>query len=136
MEKYKHWRQVDDSTELPLRHASIVSRLAFWWVSPIMSLGFKRPLEETDIWKLDASRESEPHSYKFDECLRKRQQAGPGVATRMYWSTRARLQRTKPYSVRRAELEQEWQELSIVAALFDTFPMLWWVWPWRWATFA
>ncbi|KVH87904.1 AAA+ ATPase domain-containing protein [Cynara cardunculus var. scolymus] len=37
----------------PERHTNIISNIFFAWMDPLMSLGYKRPLTEKDIWKLD-----------------------------------------------------------------------------------
>ncbi|EYU19138.1 hypothetical protein MIMGU_mgv1a0001471mg, partial [Erythranthe guttata] len=37
----------------PERHANILSKITFAWMNPIMQLGYKRPLTEKDVWKLD-----------------------------------------------------------------------------------
>ncbi|KAG8365655.1 hypothetical protein BUALT_Bualt18G0128600 [Buddleja alternifolia] len=37
----------------PERHVDIFSKITFAWMNPIMQLGYKRPLTEKDVWKLD-----------------------------------------------------------------------------------
>ncbi|XP_049415408.1 ABC transporter C family member 2-like [Solanum stenotomum] len=37
----------------PERHANILSQILFSWMNPLMQLGYKRPLTEKDVWKLD-----------------------------------------------------------------------------------
>ncbi|XP_051128280.1 ABC transporter C family member 2-like isoform X2 [Andrographis paniculata] len=37
----------------PERTASIFSKITFGWMNPIMQLGYRRPLTEKDVWKLD-----------------------------------------------------------------------------------
>ncbi|KAJ0931805.1 putative ABC-type xenobiotic transporter [Helianthus annuus] len=37
----------------PERHTNIISSIFFSWMDPLMVLGYKRPLTEKDIWKLD-----------------------------------------------------------------------------------
>ncbi|XP_073027940.1 ABC transporter C family member 2-like [Primulina eburnea] len=37
----------------PERRANIFSKIIFGWMNPIMQLGYKRPLTEKDVWKLD-----------------------------------------------------------------------------------
>uniref|UniRef100_A0A7N0T3S0 ABC-type xenobiotic transporter n=1 Tax=Kalanchoe fedtschenkoi TaxID=63787 RepID=A0A7N0T3S0_KALFE len=37
----------------PERHVNIFSSIFFSWMGPLMQLGYKRPLTEKDIWKLD-----------------------------------------------------------------------------------
>ncbi|KZS90158.1 multidrug resistance-associated ABC transporter [Sistotremastrum niveocremeum HHB9708] len=41
---------------VPERSAPWLSRLLFHWLSPIMSVGFSRPLETEDLWQLDPIR--------------------------------------------------------------------------------
>jgi hypothetical protein len=43
---------LDDAQEIPLATASYFSRLTFSWVSPLMVLGYQRPLQATDLWKV------------------------------------------------------------------------------------
>ncbi|MQL75608.1 hypothetical protein Taro_007976 [Colocasia esculenta] len=37
----------------PERHVNILSRIFFSWMTPLMEKGYKRPITENDIWKLD-----------------------------------------------------------------------------------
>ena len=39
-------------TVIPERRANILSRLVFHWLSPLLSVGFTRPLQEDDLWQL------------------------------------------------------------------------------------
>lgn len=48
---------MDEAEIIPLAHASFWSRLTFRWVSPLIRTGFRRPLQPTDLWKMDESRE-------------------------------------------------------------------------------
>ncbi|KAK4801560.1 hypothetical protein SAY86_022047 [Trapa natans] len=52
----------------PERHANIISRALFSWMSPLMKLGYKRPLTEKDIWKLDTWDLTETLNRKFQRC--------------------------------------------------------------------
>jgi ATP-binding cassette subfamily C (CFTR/MRP) protein 1 len=58
-------------TVVPERKASIFSKLIFHWLSPLLSVGFTRPLEVDDLWQLDehnkakkASQLLETHFYR------------------------------------------------------------------------
>ncbi|KAJ3255913.1 hypothetical protein HK103_005829 [Boothiomyces macroporosus] len=42
--------------ECPINQANIFSRLTFTWMDIIFRLGYSRPLEETDMWKMDMSK--------------------------------------------------------------------------------
>ncbi|KAJ1032245.1 hypothetical protein NDA18_001737 [Ustilago nuda] len=43
---------LDDARLIPLANASIINRIFFQWMTPIMVLGYQRPLEATDLWQL------------------------------------------------------------------------------------
>ncbi|KAL8248288.1 hypothetical protein R6Q59_005156 [Mikania micrantha] len=49
----------------PERHANIISSIFFSWMDPLMLLGYKRPLTEKDIWKLDTWDQTETLNSKF-----------------------------------------------------------------------
>ncbi|WVQ94366.1 hypothetical protein IAU59_001445 [Kwoniella sp. CBS 9459] len=115
-------RSLEDAEIIPLAYASILSKLTFQWVSPIMVKGYQRPLQATDLWKLDESREGECTnvSYKslrsaehlserFLESLEARQKAAeewnrqlpsrsPGAVQRLKWSAKAMTRRKLPGS--------------------------------------
>ncbi|KAF8530160.1 ABC protein [Hysterangium stoloniferum] len=42
---------------MPLNEASLWSVLTFAWITPLMTLGYQRPLQATDLWKMDSTRE-------------------------------------------------------------------------------
>ncbi|CAJ1962148.1 unnamed protein product [Sphenostylis stenocarpa] len=52
----------------PERSANILSRIMFSWMNPIMKLGYERPLNEKDIWKLDTWERTETLINKFQKC--------------------------------------------------------------------
>ena len=41
---------IDDAQELPLGRTNIFSDYTYHWVAPMLSLGYRRPLEATDLW--------------------------------------------------------------------------------------
>ncbi|KAL7089475.1 hypothetical protein ACP275_13G188700 [Erythranthe tilingii] len=49
----------------PERHANILSKITFAWMNPIMQLGYKRPLTEKDVWKLDTWDQTETLNDSF-----------------------------------------------------------------------
>ncbi|KAL8236017.1 hypothetical protein R6Q59_017098 [Mikania micrantha] len=49
----------------PERHTNIISSIFFSWMNPLMFLGYKRPLGEKDIWKLDTWDQTETLNNKF-----------------------------------------------------------------------
>jgi ABC-type multidrug transport system fused ATPase/permease subunit len=52
--------------------ASFLSALYFQWMVPLMSVGYQRPLELTDIWNVNPDRNVEGLSDKFKSSLEKR----------------------------------------------------------------
>ncbi|KAL1410098.1 hypothetical protein Q8F55_004101 [Vanrija albida] len=166
--KREHWWQIwrprnpppppsksfDDAAEIPLATANLLSALTFHWVSPIMKTGYQRPLQATDLWKMDHSREADYLSDKFLANLERRQKAAaewneqlptavPKWTTRTKWAWTAATKHHLPpafapygsdksYAERKATLEAEWRghsgkkKGSITWALNDTFPNFWW----------
>lgn len=118
-----------------------------------MRLGYQRPLQATDLWKMDPSRQSDYLSTRFMAALHKRQKqaaewnealptAKPDWRTRTKWNTKAALKRKLPaeyakygsdstYAARRATLEAEWRghsgrrHGSIAWSLSEVFPDFW-----------
>ncbi|KAL9321009.1 hypothetical protein ACSQ67_012848 [Phaseolus vulgaris] len=52
----------------PERSANILSRMIFSWLNPLMKLGYERPLNEKDIWKLDTWERTDTLINKFQKC--------------------------------------------------------------------
>ncbi|WFD27284.1 hypothetical protein MNAN1_002280 [Malassezia nana] len=50
---------IDDAEELPLAHTNIFSDWSYHWISRMLVLGYRRPLEATDLWKMDGPRKAE-----------------------------------------------------------------------------
>ncbi|KAH7838914.1 hypothetical protein Vadar_032648 [Vaccinium darrowii] len=72
------WNESLDDTEYeappggehscPERHASLFSRICFGWMTPLMQQGYKRPIIEEDVWKLDTWDQTETLIKKFAIC--------------------------------------------------------------------
>ncbi|RWR88757.1 ABC transporter C family member 2-like protein [Cinnamomum micranthum f. kanehirae] len=52
----------------PERHVSIFSKILFGWMTPLMQKGYKRPITEKDVWKLDSWDRTETLNSRFQEC--------------------------------------------------------------------
>lgn len=52
----------------PERNASILSRTSFGWMTPLLQLGYKKPITEKDVWKLDTWDQTEILIEKFHRC--------------------------------------------------------------------
>ncbi|KAL6103555.1 abcc1 [Pungitius sinensis] len=45
---------VKDSNPCPEPGANFLSRITFWWITGLMVTGYRRPLEEKDLWSLNS----------------------------------------------------------------------------------
>lgn len=52
----------------PERHANFFSKIFFEWMTPLMKLGYERPITELDIWKLDTWDQTENLYNNFQRC--------------------------------------------------------------------
>ncbi|XVE94233.1 hypothetical protein REPUB_Repub01dG0264000 [Reevesia pubescens] len=52
----------------PERRANIISRIFFGWITPLLQQGYKRPITERDVWKLDTWDQTETLIQKFHRC--------------------------------------------------------------------
>ncbi|KAL3522804.1 hypothetical protein ACH5RR_015638 [Cinchona calisaya] len=52
----------------PERRANILSKVTFAWVNPLMKLGYRRPLTDKDVWKLDTWDRTETLVNTFHKC--------------------------------------------------------------------
>ncbi|KAF5736367.1 putative mgatp-energized glutathione s-conjugate pump [Tripterygium wilfordii] len=52
----------------PERHADIFSRFSFGWITPLMQQGYRKPITEKDVWKLDSWDQTETLIKKFKRC--------------------------------------------------------------------
>ena len=64
---------LDDPEVTPEASASFFSLMFFNWISPMMALGSARPLQPTDLWKMDDARSSALLSEKLVSNLMARQ---------------------------------------------------------------
>ncbi|KAG6581465.1 ABC transporter C family member 12, partial [Cucurbita argyrosperma subsp. sororia] len=52
----------------PERHANIFSRIYFGWMTPLMKQGYRKPIAEKDVWRLDVSDRTETLIGRFQRC--------------------------------------------------------------------
>ncbi|KAG8995314.1 hypothetical protein FRB94_009286 [Tulasnella sp. JGI-2019a] len=131
---------LDDAEETPLATANIISQLTYTWITPMITLGYQRPLQAPDLWKLDASREAGLMSKKLDESWKRRCERAKDwnakldsgemrapVMKRMKWTLRS-LGRQDRYEV----YERRWREVdgrrepSLVWALNEVLGRSFW----------
>ncbi len=68
---------VPEEREVSREHtAGVLSRLTFQWMAPVMVAGYKRQLEENDIWKVNPERAAEPMTERLKVSLKKRTERG------------------------------------------------------------
>ncbi|KZP00831.1 ABC protein [Calocera viscosa TUFC12733] len=63
---------LQDATIIPLATANFFSVLTYTWISPLMTLGYQRPLQATDLWAMDDTRKSELLSTKLTAAWERR----------------------------------------------------------------
>ena len=75
--KSKHLPPVPEERLSSREHsAHFFSRLTFQWISPLMSVGYQRPLETNDVWSVNPDREVDKMSERLKSFLKKRNEAG------------------------------------------------------------
>ncbi|KAI0833290.1 ABC protein [Trametes gibbosa] len=154
----RHWWQIwlprdppppapaslDDASVIPVVLSSFLAILSYTWLNPIMSLGYQRTLQATDLWKMDESRESGVLGDKLDQAWARRVQTAkewnarlangdvkPSVFKRAKWSVQS-LRGEGSYRERRKILEQRWRDIdgrkepSLAWALNDVFGRDFW----------
>ena len=127
-------KSLDESLLIPEATANFFSLATFQWITPLLDLGYARPLEAPDLWKLQDNRgaavvadritESFSRRLKEAEEYNKKLASGeisPGLKG-IWWSIRGNRQAK----------EREWREktgkrkASLVWALNDS--IAWWFW--------
>ncbi|KAM0204425.1 hypothetical protein ACHAPI_000183 [Fusarium lateritium] len=56
--------------------AGFLSKLTFQWMGPLMHAGYRRPLEENDIWTVNPDRSVEPLTLKMKSSFQRRVEGG------------------------------------------------------------
>ncbi|KAG1831992.1 ABC transporter [Suillus subalutaceus] len=127
-------KSIHDADLIPEATAGFFSLLWFTWITPLLSLGYARPLESSDLYRLQEERGALPiadailTSFKtrkkkaaeYNERLAKGE-VGPGLKG-LWWSIQGV----------RAEREKQWREkdgkrkASLILAMNDS--IFWWFW--------
>ncbi|GAA5907850.1 hypothetical protein JCM8208_001962 [Rhodotorula glutinis] len=66
---------MDDAATIGIASASWLSQTTFWWIQPLLVLGYKRELQAEDLPKMDASREAGHLADVFEDNFEKRRRA-------------------------------------------------------------
>jgi len=125
---------LDEADIIPEANANWLSLLTFEWIGPLMRLGYSRPLEATDLYKLQDDRSSGAIAEKIIRSFEERQkkaaeynsklangEISPGLKG-IWWSIRGQRQ----------EREREWREktgkkkASLAMAANDSVFRLFW----------
>ena len=119
---------------IPEANASWLSLLTLGWIGPILRLGYSRPLEATDLYKLQDDRSSGAIAEKIVRSFEERQRKAAEYNSRLangkispglrgvWWSIRGRRQ----------EREKEWREktgkkkASLMLAVNDSIFWVFW----------
>ncbi|KAG2040579.1 P-loop containing nucleoside triphosphate hydrolase protein [Suillus americanus] len=127
-------KSIHDADIIPEATAGFASLLFFTWITPLLSLGYARPLESSDLYRLQEERGALPiadailksfktrqkNAAEYNERLTKGE-IGPGLKG-LWWSIRGV----------RAEREKQWREkggkhkASLILAMNDS--IFWWFW--------
>jgi len=103
---------LDEADIIPEVNANWLSLLTFEWIGPLMRLGYSRPLEATDLYKLQDDRSSGVIAEKIIRSFEERQRKAAEYNSRLadgeispglkgiWWSIRGH----------REEREKEWRE--------------------------
>ncbi|KAF2810073.1 P-loop containing nucleoside triphosphate hydrolase protein [Mytilinidion resinicola] len=57
-------------------HAGFLSLMTFQWMAPLMTVGYQRPLEVNDIWRVNPNRSADVLGKKLDAAFKKRVASG------------------------------------------------------------
>lgn len=63
---------MDDAEEIALARASFLSKLTFWWIQPLLVLGYKRTLVAEDLPRMDHSRQAAVMADQFEQNFERR----------------------------------------------------------------
>ncbi|KAJ8086007.1 hypothetical protein PM082_004826 [Marasmius tenuissimus] len=126
---------IDDADIIPEVSANMFSIITFEWITPLLRLGYRRPLEAPDLYKLQDDRSAAVIGNRILESWERRQkeadefnarlasgEISPGLRKKVWWTVRGG----------RAEREKEWREKtgrkspSLALAMNDSIK--WWFW--------
>ena len=103
---------LDDADSIPEISANWWNILTFGWITPLMTLGYARPLEATDLYKLQDHRASAAIAEKITTSFERRQKEAAEYNERLANGEISPGLKGVWWSVRgvRAEREKQWRE--------------------------
>ncbi|KAF9267240.1 ABC transporter [Marasmius fiardii PR-910] len=125
---------IDESDIIPEVNANIFSLIVFEWMTPLLRLGYRRPLEAPDLYKLQDERSAAYIGTKILESWERRQKVANEYNARLVNGEISPGWRKVWWTVRggREEREKHWREVlgkqkpSLVMAMNDS--VKWWFW--------
>ncbi|KAK7017781.1 ABC protein [Favolaschia claudopus] len=123
----------------PYVSASLLSRLTYTWITPMMIRGFQRTLQASDLWKMGPEQEAGYLTGLLEEAWERRVReaeewnargTGPGVVRRVGWVVFDGWKGKR--GERREERERWWREVwgrreaSLAWSLNDVFGRMFW----------
>ncbi|KAJ7104127.1 P-loop containing nucleoside triphosphate hydrolase protein [Mycena belliarum] len=123
-----------DAEIIPEAHSGFLSRLTFSWMTPILSLGYARPLEAYDLYKLQDERTSAAIGDNILDSFARRRQIADEYNARLADGTIKPGLRVVWWTLQgdRVGREKYWRETSakkqpsLVLAMNDA--VAWWFW--------
>ncbi|KII89764.1 hypothetical protein PLICRDRAFT_39929 [Plicaturopsis crispa FD-325 SS-3] len=126
---------IDDAVLIPEATAGWCSIITFQWITPLLGLGYARPLEAPDLYKLQDDRSAAYIANKILASFDARQEKARAYNARLEnGEIKPGLTRTIWWTVKggRADREKQWREkdgrqrASLVLAMNDS--VKWWFW--------
>lgn len=125
---------VENAPIIPEATANVFSRLTFGWITPLLSLGYARPLDPPDLYKLQDSRGSAVIADKILASFEKRLARANAYNERLASGDISPGWRAIWWTIKgnRQEREKCWREkdgrkkASLVLAMNDS--VAWWFW--------
>ncbi|KAG1734117.1 ABC transporter [Suillus lakei] len=127
-------KSIHDAVLTPEATAGFASLLWFNWITPMLSLGYARPLESSDLYKLQEERGALPIANAILTSFKTRQSKAAEYNERLTKGEISPGLRGLWWSIRgvRAEREKQWREkdgkrkASLILAMNDS--VFWWFW--------
>lgn len=125
---------IDDADMLPEVTAGWFSILTFSWITPLLSLGYVRPLEASDLYKLQDNRSAALIAEKINRSYERRRKVAEEYNTRLANGEISPAWRKAWWMLqgKAAERERAWREkdgrkrASLTLAINDS--VFWWFW--------
>ncbi|KDN35712.1 hypothetical protein K437DRAFT_230108, partial [Tilletiaria anomala UBC 951] len=148
---YQFWRfrdpplppppSMEDAGVTPYARAGWLSVLFYEWMTPMMVLGYRRPLESSDLWRMDSQHEAKTLSRRLNADWERRVREAeeknrkiidgttqPGFATKAAWAVGIAKDRylLRKETARRPRNYSGHHRPSLIMAIHDQFAWLLW----------